>query len=455
VTWLIHAGASYWVATIRRLLKIIGLFCKRALQKRRYSAKETYNFKEPTNRSHLIWWMEESHVLIYVTCLTDMCDVTYWNVGRDSLICDMTYPFMCLLWWMEESHLLTYVTWLIDIFDMTHWYVRHDSLKFVEMTHWYVRRDSPTYVTWLVHSCTYSDGWRKFSHGYMWHDSLICLTWLIDMCDMTLLICATYDWLTCVTWLSIQVPAIMDGGNSLNDIFDMTHWYVQHLTDWHLWHDSSIHVPTMMDGGNLLIDICDMTHWYVWHDSLIFVTWLIDKCDMTYWHVCLIWLIHAGAYYDGWRKVKADQQLLIVGGIVHTTHTTHDPATHCKYIHHTLHIFPPHTTYTPNPHYTDTHHILHIHSPHTTDTPNPHYTDTHHTLHIHSPHTTYTPNPHYTDTHHTLHRHPPHTTHTPTTTSKERESRVTHFNESRRYGVTTVSSLLKIIGLFCRISSLL
>jgi len=42
------------VATISRLLKIICLFCKRALQKRLYSAKETYNFKEPTNRSHPI-----------------------------------------------------------------------------------------------------------------------------------------------------------------------------------------------------------------------------------------------------------------------------------------------------------------------------------------------------------------------------------------------------------------
>jgi len=35
-----------------RLLKIIGLFCKRALYKRRYSAKETYNFDEPTHCSH-------------------------------------------------------------------------------------------------------------------------------------------------------------------------------------------------------------------------------------------------------------------------------------------------------------------------------------------------------------------------------------------------------------------
>jgi len=44
----------YVVATISRLLKTIGLFWKRALQKRLYSAKETCNFKEPTNRSHPI-----------------------------------------------------------------------------------------------------------------------------------------------------------------------------------------------------------------------------------------------------------------------------------------------------------------------------------------------------------------------------------------------------------------
>ena len=44
--------AVYGVATTSRLLEIIGLFCKRALSKRLYSAKETYNFQEPTNRSH-------------------------------------------------------------------------------------------------------------------------------------------------------------------------------------------------------------------------------------------------------------------------------------------------------------------------------------------------------------------------------------------------------------------
>jgi len=42
------------VATSSRLLKIVGLFCKRTLQKRLYSAKETNNFKEPTNCWHPI-----------------------------------------------------------------------------------------------------------------------------------------------------------------------------------------------------------------------------------------------------------------------------------------------------------------------------------------------------------------------------------------------------------------
>ena len=44
--------ALYGVATISRLLYIIGLFRKRALYKRQCSAKATYPFKEPTSHSH-------------------------------------------------------------------------------------------------------------------------------------------------------------------------------------------------------------------------------------------------------------------------------------------------------------------------------------------------------------------------------------------------------------------
>jgi len=45
--WMIYEmidTLSYGVATTCRLLKIIGLFCKRALYKRRYSAKETSQY---------------------------------------------------------------------------------------------------------------------------------------------------------------------------------------------------------------------------------------------------------------------------------------------------------------------------------------------------------------------------------------------------------------------------
>jgi len=51
---------------------IIGLFCKRALLKRRYSAKENYIFKEPTNRSHPIG----------VLRALDTYDSTSWQIYK-------------------------------------------------------------------------------------------------------------------------------------------------------------------------------------------------------------------------------------------------------------------------------------------------------------------------------------------------------------------------------------
>jgi len=42
------------VASVSRIDEIIGLFCERALQKRQYSAKETCNLIDPTDRSHPI-----------------------------------------------------------------------------------------------------------------------------------------------------------------------------------------------------------------------------------------------------------------------------------------------------------------------------------------------------------------------------------------------------------------
>jgi len=66
----------YGVATISRMLKNIGLFCKRALQKRPVFCKETYIFKHPTNRSHPI-----------VNCCSTSVVVVVGIVVRHSLIC--------------------------------------------------------------------------------------------------------------------------------------------------------------------------------------------------------------------------------------------------------------------------------------------------------------------------------------------------------------------------------
>jgi len=66
---------NYEVATISRLLKITGLFCKRALLKRLYSAKETRNFKEPFNRSHPIVLMCLQRVCVIYTCVVYMCSI--------------------------------------------------------------------------------------------------------------------------------------------------------------------------------------------------------------------------------------------------------------------------------------------------------------------------------------------------------------------------------------------
>ena len=65
------------VAVTSRLLKIIGLFCKRDLQKRRYSAKEAYNFKEPTNRSHPVFVFVFVYMSVCVHVFVYMCVCVY------------------------------------------------------------------------------------------------------------------------------------------------------------------------------------------------------------------------------------------------------------------------------------------------------------------------------------------------------------------------------------------
>jgi len=66
----------YGVATISRLLKIIGLFCRILSLFKGSFAKETYNFKEPTNRSHPIVIFEILFDILF-------SELTFKNLARE------------------------------------------------------------------------------------------------------------------------------------------------------------------------------------------------------------------------------------------------------------------------------------------------------------------------------------------------------------------------------------
>jgi len=95
---ILSSWYRYEVATISRLLVIIGLFCKTALWKRRYSARETYNFKEPTNRSHPIDGSESSKY----RKIHDIC----WGISKSSKnheVRDATNWVRLYTWFSEFS----------------------------------------------------------------------------------------------------------------------------------------------------------------------------------------------------------------------------------------------------------------------------------------------------------------------------------------------------------------
>jgi len=71
--------ARYGVATISRMLKNLGLFCKRALQKRPVFCKETCIFKHPTHRSHPI---DERG--IWPSTYNLMTSLTWWHRADDT-----------------------------------------------------------------------------------------------------------------------------------------------------------------------------------------------------------------------------------------------------------------------------------------------------------------------------------------------------------------------------------
>jgi len=75
----------YGVATISRLLKIVGLFCRISSLLQGSFAEETYDFKEPTNRSHPIVWSPLWADALYISRygVRDMCGIMVRCISRD------------------------------------------------------------------------------------------------------------------------------------------------------------------------------------------------------------------------------------------------------------------------------------------------------------------------------------------------------------------------------------
>jgi len=133
---------------------MIGLFCKNALKNRWDSAKENYNFKEPTNRSHSIVRWETRRI---------PCVITHSYVTHDLFICD---------------------TWLFHMRDVSHLDRRQDAFSSV-MTHTYVWHGAFMCVTYIrmtrfIHVCDvpYSDEKRgAFTCVILQHTATHCNTW--------------------------------------------------------------------------------------------------------------------------------------------------------------------------------------------------------------------------------------------------------------------------------------
>jgi len=117
----------YGMAMISRLLQILGLFCKRTQQKRLYSAKETYNLNELTNRSHPIcviqfnmrWlqivgmrWPHCIYVFTHTCVYTDTCIYRYMYMHTHIYIHTYLHVYVC-------THTYTYV----HIYVCTHTYI--------------------------------------------------------------------------------------------------------------------------------------------------------------------------------------------------------------------------------------------------------------------------------------------------------------------------------------------
>ena len=95
---------GYGVPTVSWIDKIVGVFCKRDLWKKPYSAEETNNLINPTDRSHTMHWLVGCFVNVLCDdggwyCLVGVvvCHLLWWWFWLDCLICVFVWDVLWVL----------------------------------------------------------------------------------------------------------------------------------------------------------------------------------------------------------------------------------------------------------------------------------------------------------------------------------------------------------------------
>ena len=184
------SNSTYGVATMSRMLKNIGLFCKRALQKRIVFCKETCIFKHPTHRSHPISKYVEDipHILI---CGISMyiCGIsTYSHIYIDR----QTMTLFFYMWNIYVCMWNIYIYIILLICGISVIYMSHMSKSHICPTRQraiYVPHVKSWYMSHISksHKINFKESFQRViskSHIYVPHvkEPYMCHMWNRDIC---------------------------------------------------------------------------------------------------------------------------------------------------------------------------------------------------------------------------------------------------------------------------------
>ena len=179
--WYIHTQThtqwSYGVATMSRPLQIIGLFCRILFLFKGSFAKETYDFKEPTDRSHPIRAMRNVNGAI-MSARTRCSRVQQLREVH-------LYSALCVY-----VHIHIYICTYTYIFTFTYVYVH---------IHIYIYVHIHIYMYVYIHICTYTYTYVHIHiYIYMW----MCLVHLYALIYSTYSVSCNITWHN-VTWYAM------------------------------------------------------------------------------------------------------------------------------------------------------------------------------------------------------------------------------------------------------------